>query len=59
MHVGVFNELLGTVPLSAGQWGLCVAAAAGIVVYAEIVKGVRALARRVRRGRAGERVNRL
>ena len=48
VHLPLLNLAFGTVPLSAGQWGVCVAMASGVLWFSEGRKLLRRLwARRV------------
>jgi len=38
VHVGFLNHAFGTVPLSAGQWGVCVVMASGVLWFSELRK---------------------
>ena len=51
VHLPFLNLAFGTVPLSLGQWGVCVAMASGVLWFSEARKGVRRLwARRIEPG---------
>ena len=41
VHLPFLNLAFGTVPLSAGQWGLCVAMASGVLWFSEVRKLLR------------------
>ena len=43
VHLPVLNLAFGTVPLSAGQWGVCVAMASGVLWFSEGRKLLRRL----------------
>ncbi len=43
VHLPFLNLAFGTVPLSAAQWGVCVAMASGVLWFSEARKGVRRL----------------
>ncbi|NDP38973.1 MAG: cation-translocating P-type ATPase [Rhodoferax sp.] len=43
VHLPFLNQAFGTVPLSAGQWGVCVAMASGVLWFSEGRKLVRRL----------------
>ncbi len=53
VHIGFLNQAFGTAPLSAGQWGVCVAMASGVLWFSELRKWMlRAWVRRRQAGRA-------
>jgi P-type Ca2+ transporter type 2C len=41
VHVGWLNVAFGTVPLTLGQWGVCVAMGSGVLWFSEARKGLR------------------
>ena len=43
VHLPFLNLAFGTVPLSLGQWAVCVAVASGVLWFSEVRKGVRRL----------------
>jgi Mn2+/Fe2+ NRAMP family transporter len=38
VHIGFLNLAFGTAPLSAGQWGVCIAMASGVMWFSELRK---------------------
>jgi magnesium-transporting ATPase (P-type) len=38
VHIGFLNLAFGTAPLSAGQWGVCIAMASGVLWFSELRK---------------------
>ncbi len=54
VHVGLLNVAFGTVPLTLGQWLVCVAMGSAVLWYDELRKVVRRAVRRTRRLRVAE-----